>query len=115
MTVFTIPAGTPLRSENMGATLKSEAVVVCHDSDAWLIRAALNLTDAGQRLSTSVNQSAPPLSIPDQAASLPVMSTTNNSSLESKNCASQACTCAGECGVSTIQVVVNLHQRVGKV
>lgn len=110
---FTLPAGTALSGENIGATLRADAVVVCHPKDEYLIRAALKLPDGDQRLSTSANHSLPLASKPCQAACLPEMSTTNNSSLESRCCATQSRTCTADSDVSTIQVVVSLDQRVG--
>ncbi|WP_368921328.1 hypothetical protein [Comamonas aquatica] len=40
---FTLPVGTALSGENIGATLRADAVVVCHPRDEYLIRAALKL------------------------------------------------------------------------
>lgn len=40
---FTLPVGTALSGENIGATLRADAVVVCHPKDEYLIRAALKL------------------------------------------------------------------------
>ncbi|WP_130466448.1 hypothetical protein [Corticibacter populi] len=110
LTQITLPAGTPLSSENIGSLLRGDAVIVCGERDAWLIRAALGLPDVDQRLSTSRNHVAPLASIPSQAASEPVMSTTNSSSLESRSVASQSRICTADSCVSTIHVVVNLHQ-----
>lgn len=75
MAAITIPAGTPLSSENVGGVLKAEAVVLCDERDAWLIRVALKLPDVDQRVSTSVNHLEPEASMPVHAAALPVMST----------------------------------------
>lgn len=115
MKTFTLPAKTALAGENIGATLRADVVVVCHPKDEYLIRAALKLPDADQRPSTSVNHELPLASMPCQAAAFPVMSTTNNSSLESKCCATHSLTRAAVSDVSTIQVVVSLDQCVGNV
>ena len=109
-TAMTLPAGTPLRSDDMGDALKSDAVISCDERDAWLLRAVLGLPNPDQRMSTSLNHPDPRESIPCQEAALPEMSTTKASSLESKNCKSQSRTCSGVCSVSTIQVVVSLFQ-----
>ncbi|WP_284335415.1 hypothetical protein [Comamonas sp. NoAH] len=110
---FMLPAGTALSGENIGATLRADAVVVCHPKDEYIIQAALKLQPDDQRLSTSVNHSLPMTSKPCQAACLPVMSTTKSSSLESKCCATQSRTCTAVSDVSTIQVVVSLDQQIG--
>lgn len=112
---FRLPAGTAISGEDIGATLRADAVVVCHPRDEYLIRAALKLLDDDQRLSTSTSHSSALASKPCQAAAFPVMSTTNSSSLESKCCATQSRTCTAVSDVSTIQVVVSLDQRVGNV
>lgn len=112
---FTLLVGTALSGENIGATLRADAVVVCHPKDEYLIRAALKLPADDQRLSTSTSHSLPLASMPCQAASCPVMSTTNSSSLASKNVETQSRTCAADECVSTIHVVVSLDQRVGNV
>lgn len=52
MAAITIPAGTPLSTENVGGVLKAGAVVVCDECDVWLIRVALKLPDVDQRVST---------------------------------------------------------------
>lgn len=105
-----LPAGTRLGDENMGSVLRSDAIIICDERDEWLLCAALKLPSAVQRLSSLDSQSDERLSKPDQAASLPVMSTTKSSSLESRCVSNQSRTCFGECGVTTIQVVVNLRQ-----
>lgn len=106
---FTLPAGARLATDNVGITTRADAVVVCDERDAWMLRAVLGLPDADQRGNTSRNQVEPRSSMPCQAAS-PVNTATNSSSLESKSGNSQSRTCAADQSVSTIQVVVNLRQ-----
>lgn len=57
-TAMTLPAGTPLRSDDMGDALKSDAVISCDERDAWLLRAVLGLPST-KRASNSVNPPDP--------------------------------------------------------
>lgn len=111
---ITLPAGTALRGDRISSQLHSSVTVVCEQRDEWLVRAALDQSGLDQSRRFFASQVDPRSSIPAQATGTPVMSATNSSSLASKNCEIQSRICAAELGVSTIQVVVNLHQQAGK-
>ena len=64
---FTVPAGARLATDNVGITTRADAVVVCDERDAWMLRAVLGLPDADQRGNTSRNQVEPRSSMPCQA------------------------------------------------
>lgn len=40
---FTLPVGTALRGDRVGALLRSDVIVVCHPDEEWLIRAAMRV------------------------------------------------------------------------
>lgn len=95
MQLYTLLAGTVCKRNGVPFRLAHDTQIECEEGNVDLIAGDQRL-DCSQELQFASN--------PAQAAFLPVMSTTNNSSLESMVVDSQSRTCTGVMDVSTIQV-----------
>lgn len=98
---FILPAGTKLEADDIGATLHADAVVVCDQRDAWMLRAVLGLPIEAQRCLRS--QADPDSLKPDQAAGADAVMT-SSSSVGSMCSLSASRTCSAVKAVLTIQV-----------
>lgn len=99
---FTLPAGTVCKRGGIPFELAAGTVIRCHPETWPLIRDGFKPEVGNQRLSLSQDEQVPVK--PCHAAGLPVMSTTNNSSLKSSRGDNQSRICAAVACVSTIQV-----------
>jgi hypothetical protein len=100
--VYVLPAGTICKRGEMSFRLANDTEIRCHSGNWPSIQNGFKPEASDQRLSFNQVEQLPVN--PRHAAALPVMSTTNNSSLESSIGDNQSRTSVGDISVTTIHV-----------